>query len=253
MNEKRTALLVLDLDGTVRKGFSELGRFVNGAAGVEVFPEVVPLMRKWKEAGGRIVGATNQGGIALGLVTKEKVTEAATETDRQCDNLFDIIAICHHHPEAKDPEHARCWCRKPAPGLVIEAGRDLRDRYGEIYPTHMGLFIGDMDVDEECAEALNMDFMWAAEWRASGNPNISPPKTKPPRITDGQKRLLRGLVEAGGSGVFDRWVCIVAGGEKLTSHGSTTVTTAFRHRRIRMRGERVEITSKGRQLLGDAE
>lgn len=161
-----TALLVLDLDGTVRKGFDELGRFVNGPADVEVFPEAVKLMREWKKRGGWIIGASNQGGISLGHCSMEAVSAAMLETYRQCHRLFDKIAFCRHHPEAKDPEFARCWCRKPAPGLVIESALALTIGTDLFFPPHMGLFVGDRDEDRRCAEILSMDFMWAKDWRA---------------------------------------------------------------------------------------
>lgn len=172
MTEKRVALLVLDLDGTVRKGKDELGRFVNTAADVEVFPEALALMREWKSRGGRIIGASNQGGISLGILTMQAVADAMMETHRQCDQLFDKIAWCQHHPDAKNPEFARCWCRKPSPGLVIESALDLAHATGEIYPPHMALFVGDRPEDEGCAKSLNMDFMWAADWRKlAASPN----------------------------------------------------------------------------------
>ena len=167
MWERRTPLLVLDLDGTVRKGLDELGRFVNGPEDVEVFPEAVVLMRRWKERGGRVVGVSNQGGIALGHTTLERVLAAMRATQRQAEGLFDKIAFCRHHPEAADPEYARCWCRKPAPGLLIEAGIELNRQYHEIYPPHLGLFVGDRPEDEECARICMMDFLPAAEWRST--------------------------------------------------------------------------------------
>lgn len=172
MIEKRVPLLALDLDGTVRKGFDELGRFVNGPEDVEVFPEAVEQMRAWKAKGGRIIGVSNQGGIALGHVTMKNVMDAMLETQRQTGDLFDKIAWCQHHPGASDPEYARCWCRKPAPGLLIETALQLAADTGhrEIYPPHLGLLVGDRPEDEACAKAASFDFMWAAEWRAAARP-----------------------------------------------------------------------------------
>lgn len=164
---KKKSLLVLDIDGTVREGKDDaLGRFVNGPEDVRVFPQAARMMREWKRRGGRIIGVSNQGGIALGIVTMEAVQAAMVETNRQCNGLFDTIAICAHHPDAKDPELARCWCRKPAPGLVIEAALRLSGRTFEFYPPHMGLFVGDRNEDRQCAEICGFDFMPAAEWRA---------------------------------------------------------------------------------------
>jgi D-glycero-D-manno-heptose 1,7-bisphosphate phosphatase len=165
--EPAVPVLYLDLDGTVRQGKDDaLGRFVNGPDDVVVFPEAVALMRAWKEAGGRIIGVTNQGGVSLGHVAYSAAAAAVYETHRQCEELFDRIGMCIHHPGAKNPEYARCWCRKPAPGLIIENALDLARQHGEMYPPHMALMVGDRLEDQQCAAAASIDFEWAAEWRA---------------------------------------------------------------------------------------
>lgn len=167
MAELSTPVLFLDIDGTVRQGKDDaLGRFVNGPADVVVFPEAVEMMRRWKSAGGRIIGVSNQGGIALGIVDEAEVAAAMMETYRQAGGLFDTLAYCRHHPDAARPEMARCWCRKPKPGLLIESALDLARVHDEIYPPHMGLMVGDRPEDEACAKAAGLDFQWAAEWRS---------------------------------------------------------------------------------------
>ena len=165
-NEKAVPVLYLDLDGTVRQGKDDaLGRFVNGPEDVVVFPEAVEMMRRWKSGGGRIIAVSNQGGIALGIVTMKAVKAAMVETHRQCEELFDKITWCSHHPNAEHPEYARCWCRKPSPGLVIEGAFDCAARFNEYYPPYMGLMVGDRFEDEECARLAGLDFQQAVEWR----------------------------------------------------------------------------------------
>jgi D-glycero-D-manno-heptose 1,7-bisphosphate phosphatase len=167
MTHKRVPVLYLDVDGTVREGKDDpLGKFVNSAADVRVFPQAVVMMRRWKAAGGRIVGVSNQGGIALGIVPPLEVANAMAETHRQTGHLFDKLAWCAHHPSAENPEMARCWCRKPAPGLLIEASLELAAKHGEYYPPFMGLMVGDRREDEECAKRAGLDFQWARDWRA---------------------------------------------------------------------------------------
>ncbi len=120
--ELAVPLLALDLDGTVRHGKDELGRFVNTASDVVIFPEALAQMRAWKAKGGRIIAVSNQGGIALGHMTFEACLDTIVRTHELCESLFDKVAFCRHHPDAFDPEYARCWCRKPSPGLLIEIG-----------------------------------------------------------------------------------------------------------------------------------
>ncbi|HVI80835.1 MAG TPA: hypothetical protein VM715_22320 [Candidatus Acidoferrum sp.] len=163
--EKTVRVLYLDLDGTVRKGFDELGKFVNGPEDVEVFEGVPDLLEFYSSLGWRIVGISNQGGIALGYLTMETCIRAMLETQKQCLGLFDKIAWCSHHPDAEDPEMAVCWCRKPRPGLIIETALSLAETHREIYPPHLGLFVGDRPEDEQCAHNAALQFMSADVWR----------------------------------------------------------------------------------------
>lgn len=160
-------LLYLDLDGTVRQGKDDdLGKFVNGPEDVRVFPEAVERMRAWKRGGGRIVAITNQGGLALGYVSPEAVHAANFETNRQAGGLFDLLLVCGHHPDAEDITMTRCWCRKPRIGLVARATFELEILHpGEGYPPRLAYLVGDREEDRLCAEAANIDFLWAADWR----------------------------------------------------------------------------------------
>jgi len=163
--EKMVPVLYLDLDGTVRWGKDELGRFANGPEDVRIFDEVPALLSNYRALGWRIIAISNQGGIALGYMTMETCVSAMNETQKQCNGAFDKIAWCSHHPDAETPEMAVCWCRKPRPGLVIETALDLNEKTGEIYPPHLGLFVGDRPEDEECAENAALRFMPAEMWR----------------------------------------------------------------------------------------
>lgn len=166
-SSRQVPLLFLDIDGTVREGKDDaLGRFVNGPGDVRVFPEAVVMMRRWKQAGGRIIGVSNQGGIALGLVDREQVRQAMLATSHQAGHLLDRLVWCSHHPDSPDLGAARCWCRKPRIGMLVQAAADLSMQTGEEYPNFMALMVGDRPEDEACAAAADVDFQWAADWRA---------------------------------------------------------------------------------------
>lgn len=166
---KATPVLYLDIDGTVRHGKDELGFFVGKKEEVIVFPEAKELILKAKSEGFRIVGISNQGGIALGLANLHDIVEAFIETNRQCDYAFDKISFCQHHPNAKEPEYAICWCIKPRIGLILESALEMAKQFNEYYPPHLALFVGDRPEDRECAEGANIKFMDAKEWRLTAN------------------------------------------------------------------------------------
>jgi len=166
--EQMVPVLYCDLDGTVRLGKDELGRFVNGPEDVEVFPIVPNLLQGYKELGWRVVGISNQGGIALGHMSKADCLKSMIETQKKSGNAFDKILWCSHHPDADSLEMSVCWCRKPLAGMVFEAAWSMTETYpGEIYPPHLGLFVGDRPEDEGCAKNAGLKFMPAEEWRTS--------------------------------------------------------------------------------------
>jgi D-glycero-D-manno-heptose 1,7-bisphosphate phosphatase len=164
-------LLLLDLDGTVRYGRDELGHFVHDAHDVHLFTEAVPLLKAWKGNGGRILGISNQGGVALGHTTWEDMRGASIITNQETGGLFDDIGFCPHHPSAEDPLMRSCWCRKPAPGLAIMGIVNLmNDHLDEVYQPARTLLVGDRPEDQACAEALGVAFLPADQWRAGAYP-----------------------------------------------------------------------------------
>ena len=165
---ERKPVLYLDIDGTVRWGKTELGHFVNTKDDVRVFDGVPEILQAYKKAGWRILGISNQGGIALGIMTLERTLETMEETNRQCLKAFDKITFCPHHPDAKDPEWRVCWCRKPRAGMVIETAIIMEREYNEMYLPLLGVFVGDRPEDKGCADAANLRFMDATEWRDGG-------------------------------------------------------------------------------------
>jgi D-glycero-D-manno-heptose 1,7-bisphosphate phosphatase len=152
----------LDIDGTVREGADERGgRFVNGPDDVTVFAEALHQMRFHAQRGGRNVGVSNQAGVPAGYLTEDNCLAAMARTQELCDDLFDLIMVCLH------PTDAGCWCRKPRPGMLVAAVRELAVRHpGETYPPHRCRMVGDRSEDEACARVAGVPFVFASQWRA---------------------------------------------------------------------------------------
>ncbi len=156
---KPVPVLYCDIDGTIRLGKDELGRFVNTKEDVEVFPEVPDLLSGYKDLGWRIVGISNQGGIGLGFLDEQTCVDAMNETIKQTGGMIDKIVFCPHKPDAG------CDCRKPQAGMVFNARQWMFANYGESYPLQMALFVGDRPEDEMCAHNAGVTFVDAAQWR----------------------------------------------------------------------------------------
>jgi len=82
-----------------------------------------------KAAGFVLVVVTNQSGIARGLFTVDELDRmhAHLRRDLAAGGVdLDAIYACPHHPEGSQAEYAfDCDCRKPRPGMMQQAGRDL--------------------------------------------------------------------------------------------------------------------------------
>ncbi|TDP96723.1 D-glycero-alpha-D-manno-heptose-1,7-bisphosphate 7-phosphatase [Labedaea rhizosphaerae] len=83
---------------------------------------------------------TNQSGIGRGLLTTAQVDAVHQRVDELL-GRFDTWQVCPHHP------HDGCRCRKPAPGLVLDACAALG------VPPAATVVIGDIGADVRAALA----------------------------------------------------------------------------------------------------
>jgi D-glycero-D-manno-heptose 1,7-bisphosphate phosphatase len=136
----RPAVFV-DRDGTIC--FDK--HYLADPGGLELIPTVVEGLKKLTRAGVPIVIVTNQSGVARGYFTEEtlkKIHKRLIEIlEEQGVRILDIF-YCPHMPDAG------CDCRKPAPGLLMQASKarkiDLRKSY----------VIGDRMMDVEMAHKV---------------------------------------------------------------------------------------------------
>ncbi|HEY8597238.1 MAG TPA: HAD family hydrolase [Thermomicrobiales bacterium] len=94
-----------------------------------LYDDLGPELRAFQAAGFRLVVITNQSGLARGLFTADDLRlmhdHLARELARS-DVRLDGVYHCPHHPDGTVPELAiRCDCRKPQPGMLLQAASDL--------------------------------------------------------------------------------------------------------------------------------
>jgi D-glycero-D-manno-heptose 1,7-bisphosphate phosphatase len=97
-------------------------------------PGTVEALELWSSHGTRISVATNQSGIGRGVVSSRAVGEIHDWLSRELSSLgVDLVGIfvCPHAP------NEGCDCRKPRPGLILQA----IDRSG--VPAEETVVIGD--------------------------------------------------------------------------------------------------------------
>ena len=142
---KKTAAVFLDRDGVINE---EVG-YLDSLDKLKVIPAAFEAIRLINQSGMKAVVISNQAGVAKGLFTEDFVKKAnrhlQTILSRQ-EAYLNHFYYCPHHPlEGEDPYRKVCECRKPAPGMLIQAAQDLDLDLQQSY------FIGDRFNDMEAA------------------------------------------------------------------------------------------------------
>ena len=166
----------LDRDGTL---IEEVG-YPTRPQQIRILGGVARGLARLAEAGFKRVVVTNQSGIARGLMTEDDLDHFHEALDEQFDLLgaaVDAYYACPHHPDrsgAARPDLAiECDCRKPKPGLILQAAEDLDIDLGASWA------IGDTwrDVQAGQAAGLRTIKLPAAPGHDAPRPADVPPPT----------------------------------------------------------------------------
>lgn len=139
VREEPLAAVLFDRDGTLVHDVPYNGdpaqvRLVDGAR---------KALARVRAAGLRTGMVTNQSGVARGIITRDQADAVTAEVVRRVGGL-DVVMTCPHGP---DGPHGACACRKPGPGMVVEAARRLG------VPTSRLAVVGDIAADVGAAVA----------------------------------------------------------------------------------------------------
>ncbi len=115
----------------------------------EFVPGAVAAMKALKDAGYALVVITNQSGIARGKYTEAQfhaLTAQMKAALAEAGAAVDAVYHCPHHPSGQVAEFAReCDCRKPEPGMILQAVKDLNLSLAD------SILVGDKPSDIEAA------------------------------------------------------------------------------------------------------
>jgi D-glycero-D-manno-heptose 1,7-bisphosphate phosphatase len=129
----------LDRDGVINRKPPE-GQYVTRWEDVELLPGVAEGIALLNRAGFRVIVVTNQRCVAKGLITAIDLEELHRKMSEVLERSGATVHAFYYCPHDID---AGCGCRKPAPGMLLDAARsaaiDLRTSW----------MIGDSDSDVE--------------------------------------------------------------------------------------------------------
>jgi D-glycero-D-manno-heptose 1,7-bisphosphate phosphatase len=136
MSSSAPKAVLLDRDGTLivdvpYNGDPDLVRPMPGARAA---------LERLRAGGVRLAVVSNQSGVARGLITSRQVDAVNARVAMLLGPVGPFL-ICQHGPGDG------CGCRKPAPGLVFQACREL-----DVEPSETAL-VGDIGSDVEAALA----------------------------------------------------------------------------------------------------
>jgi D-glycero-D-manno-heptose 1,7-bisphosphate phosphatase len=142
----RRPAVFIDRDGTISE---EVG-YINHPSRFRVFPYTAEAIKLLNDEGWLAIVITNQAGVARGYFSESMIKTVHDNLLREVGGKgarVDAIYYCAHHPSVGEPPYRQdCDCRKPKPGLVNRACKDLDieleqswmvgDRYGDVELAH---------------------------------------------------------------------------------------------------------------------
>ncbi|MCX8728573.1 D-glycero-beta-D-manno-heptose 1,7-bisphosphate 7-phosphatase [Gilliamella sp. B2838] len=111
--------IFLDRDGTINVDYN----YVHAIDKFDFIDGVIEAMQELKKMGFLLVITTNQSGIARNIFTEEQFNTLTEWMDWSLQDRgvdLDGIYYCPH-----DPLIDKCECRKPSPGMIQTAAKEL--------------------------------------------------------------------------------------------------------------------------------
>ena len=110
--------IFLDRDGVIIANRSD---YVRSWTDVEIYPQALTTLAALRGKAYKIIIVTNQSPIGRGILSRTQVDEINRRLILEIEaagGAVDGVYVCPHHPDDG------CDCRKPQPGLLIQAARE---------------------------------------------------------------------------------------------------------------------------------
>jgi histidinol-phosphate phosphatase family protein len=136
--------IFLDRDGVLIENRSD---YVRDWSQVKIIPEAIRALSLAPIEKYKVVIVTNQSAVGRGLIllrTAQEINQRLVDLIRDHGGQIDGVYMCPHKPEDG------CSCRKPLPGLLLQAAKDLS------IDLQRSWMIGDAWSDVQAGEAAGM-------------------------------------------------------------------------------------------------
>jgi D-glycero-D-manno-heptose 1,7-bisphosphate phosphatase len=186
----------LDRDGTI---IEERG-YIDRLDMVSLYPWTGDALRLLKRAGFATVVVTNQSAIGRGIIDEAFLHTVHDEINRRLAPsraAIDRYYYCPHFSESTIERYRRaCVCRKPAPGLIEQACREM-----DLDPAR-SVMVGDRWLDVACARAAGTRAVLVRSGHGTHDEAMPPKDLRADAILDNLMEavgwILRGAERTGG-------------------------------------------------------
>lgn len=135
-----------DRDGVANRDFINVYK-IEDWVWIKNAPEAIKYCN---DNGYLAIVVTNQSGISRGIFTEDDVKKLHNFVDEELKKFgahIDAWYYCPHHEEGiVAPYNIKCECRKPKPGMILQACKDFDIDVSQSY------MIGDRERDTECGK-----------------------------------------------------------------------------------------------------
>jgi D-glycero-D-manno-heptose 1,7-bisphosphate phosphatase len=143
--------LLVDRDGVLNRRVE--GSYVLEPSQLELLEGIIPLLARATALDVPVAIVTNQGCVSQGRLSPAGLEAIHHDLLGHLASKGVRVAgvyVCPHHPSALVAADRRCGCRKPEPGLLLSAARELG------LDLARSVMIGDQDSDRAAAEAAGI-------------------------------------------------------------------------------------------------
>ena len=136
--------IFIDRDGVINENRSD---YVKSWDEFRFLPGSREAIASLTRAGHRIIVCTNQAGVAQGLIsleTMEDIHRRMQSAVKEVGGIIEKVYACTHS------KYADCDCRKPRPGMLLRASRELDLNLSD------AIFIGDSITDMQAGMAAGV-------------------------------------------------------------------------------------------------
>ncbi len=131
----RKGAIFVDRDGVINEDRDD---YVKNLGELKIHRWAPRSVRRLSDAGLRVFVVSNQQGVAKGVISEQDLRQIQDEIVREVETVGGRISAFYY---CKHLESEHCPCRKPKPGLLLQAAREHSIDLGE------SVMIGDSERD----------------------------------------------------------------------------------------------------------